>query len=140
MTYRAAHHRVRRAGCAAVAALSGFLVSAACGSVTPAPDEAQAAPSTTSTAPSSSTMPPDARFLRVKETLEASGLVADVGDDTVLAVVRGVCDQLSAGVPEHDVLATLRPIAAYAAGATHSRMSADAAAVRYLEVTREEYC
>ncbi|WP_443209574.1 DUF732 domain-containing protein [Rhodococcus rhodochrous] len=136
MAYGAAHHRIRRAGCAAIAALSGFLVSAACGSATPTQDEAQAA---TSVAPTSST-PPDVRFLRVKEALDASGLVADVKDDTVLAVVRGVCDQLSAGVPEHDVLVTLRPIAAYAAGASGSRMSADEAAARYLETVREEYC
>ncbi|WP_260782922.1 DUF732 domain-containing protein [Rhodococcus sp. PAE-6] len=140
MAYRAAHHRIRRAGCAAIAALSGLFVSAACGSVTPTTqDEAQAATSTTSVSPTSST-PPDARFLRVKEALEASGLVADVTDDTVLAVVRGVCDQLRAGVPEHDVLVTLRPIAAYAAGASGSRMSADDAAARYLETAREEYC
>ena len=139
MAYGAAHHRIRRAGCAAIAALSGFFVSAACGSVTPTQDEAQAATSTTSITPTSST-PPDARFLRVREALDASGLVADVKDDTVLAVVRGVCDQLSAGVPEHDVLVTLRPIAAYAAGASGSRMSADEAAARYLETVREEYC
>ncbi|MBS9371855.1 MULTISPECIES: DUF732 domain-containing protein [unclassified Rhodococcus (in: high G+C Gram-positive bacteria)] len=140
MAYSAAHHRVRRAGCAAIAALIGFFVSAACGSGAPAPDEAQAATSTASIVPTTSTTPPDARFLRVKEALEASGLVADVKDDTVLAVVRGVCDQLNAGVPERDVLATLRPIAAYAAGATGSQMTADDAAVRYLGIAREEYC
>lgn len=132
------NQRVGRTVGPAFVAVIGAFVTAACGSIAPAQEEARAAASTVSTAPSAD--PPDARFLRVRDALDSSGLVADVNDDTVLAVVRGVCDQLAAGVPEHDVLATLRPIAAYAAAASGTSLSADDAAVLYLETARDTYC
>ncbi|MEU5844295.1 DUF732 domain-containing protein [Rhodococcus sp. NPDC047139] len=139
MADRAERSRARAVLSAWIVAVAGAVPVAACGSAAPTtPDAADAA---ISTAPTTDLpTPPDARFLRVKEALDSAGLVADVNDDTVLAVVRGVCDQLATGVPEPDVLATLRPIAAYAAAASGTQMSADDAALRYLETTRETYC
>ncbi|MBF0660612.1 hypothetical protein HF877_20100 [Rhodococcus sp. BL-253-APC-6A1W] len=76
----------------------------------------------------------------MKETLDEAGLVADVPDETLLAVARGLCDQLAAGMPEERILETARPIASYAAAATHTTMPGDDAARHYVEITRETYC
>lgn len=138
MAYRGEAYRARGRLHVTVVALAGAVLTAACGSVAPARNEEAA--TTFPVSATASTPPPDVRFLRVKEALASSGLVADMNDDTVLAVVRGTCDQLSAGVPQQDVLATLRSIAAYAAAVSGTQMSADDAALLYLETARETYC
>jgi hypothetical protein len=82
----------------------------------------------------------DARATRFKETLAAEGLVAEIPDETLLAVARGLCDQISGGVPEERILDTVRPIAAYAASVSESTAPGDKAARRYVEVARETFC
>jgi len=126
-------------GAAARVLLAGaaVLAAAACSAGTADPVEAVETPAATAAAE-----PPvlDARATRMKETLDEAGLVADVPDETLLAVARGLCDQLAAGMPEERILETARPIASYAAAATHTTMPGDDAARHYVEITRETYC
>ncbi|MFD6883179.1 DUF732 domain-containing protein [Rhodococcus sp. DT1] len=126
-------------GAAARVLLAGaaVLAAAACSAGTADPVEAVETPTATAAAE-----PPvlDARATRMKETLDEAGLVADVPDETLLAVARGLCDQLAAGMPEERILETARPIASYAAAATHTTVPGDDAARHYVEITRETYC
>lgn len=112
--------------------------AAAC-SGSPAVDRVEAVETPVSTVAAD---PPvlDARATRLKDTLAEAGLVADIPDETLLAVARGLCDQLAAGVPEELILETARPLASYAAEATRTAVPDDDAARHYVEITRDTYC
>lgn len=99
----------------------------------------EAAAETTSTT-NAARPEPEGRALRFKEVLASEDLVGGVPDDTLIAVARGVCDQLAAGTPEDDVLALVRPIATYAAGMSDAAVQGDDAARRYIDVARDTYC
>ncbi|MFD3812569.1 DUF732 domain-containing protein [Rhodococcus sp. NPDC058639] len=124
-------------GVAARVLLAGaaVLAAAACSAGTADPVEAVETPTAAAEPPVL-----DARATRMKDALDGAGLVADVPDETLLAVARGLCDQLAAGMPEERILETARPIASYAAAATHTTMPGGDAARHYVEITRDTYC
>lgn len=134
----------------AAVSVGAVTLAAACSSATASEESVSGAgesASTTAVAQPSGTAsgenrPPllDARATRFKETLAAEGLVAEIPDETLLAVARGLCDQISGGVPEERILDTVRPIAAYAASVSESTAPGDEAARRYVEVARETFC
>lgn len=119
-------------------AAAAVLTAAACSGSTDV-DQVEA---TETPAPTAAVEPPvlDGRATHLKETLAKAGLVADIPDETLLAVARGLCDQVAAGVPEERILETARPLAAYAAEATHTTVPVDDAARHYVEITRDTYC
>lgn len=125
-----------RAACAAWI-VGGALLAAGCGTSVEAADR-----DTTTVSESTSTVErePDAHLLQFREALAAEDLVADVSDDTLLAVVRGVCDRLAGGATEEEVVALVRPVAAYAAAAADAAVRGDDAAHRYVVVARDTYC
>lgn len=100
------------------------------------------APAAASSIVSTTAEPPllDERGVRFKEALDESGLASGLTDGTVLAVARGLCDQVDAGVPEETILATIRPIAAYAASVSGTALSDDDAARRFLDIAVRIYC
>ncbi len=118
-------------------AVATLLTVAACSGNTTV-DRVEAVETSTSTVAAE---PPvlDARATRLKEALADAGLVADIPDETLLAVARGLCDQLAAGVPDERIRETARPLASYAAGATRTAVPDDAAR-HYVEITRDTYC
>lgn len=106
-----------------------------------APDSGPAMAPGAAAAPAETTVPLlDTRAVRFKDELTAAGLTAGVPDETLLAVARGLCDQLAAGVPEDRILDTVRPVAAYAASVSGSGISGDDAARRYLVAARDGFC
>jgi len=120
--------------------IGAVLLLAACSSSDGTSDSAEAAGAVSPTTTRAETTAPvlDDRGLRFKEALSAEGLVADVPDETLLALARGLCDQLAAGVPEERVLELARPVAAYAASASDT--TGDDAAHSYVNAAREHYC
>jgi hypothetical protein len=78
--------------------------------------------------------------MRFKEALAEAGLASGLTDGTVLAVARGLCDQVRTGVPEETILDTVRPIAAYAASVSGTALSDDDAARRFLDIAVDIYC
>lgn len=122
------------AGVAAVFALSG------CSSDDDGATSAEGAgvPSPTTTHVETTAPVLDDRGVRFKEALAADDLVADVPDETLLALARGLCAQIAAGTPEETILDTARPVAAYAAAAAGG--TGDDAAQRYVDAAREQYC
>lgn len=103
-------------------------------------DRADAAEIPTSTTVTSEPPLLDARATRFKDALGEAGLVADVPDGTLLAVARGLCDQIAGGVPEERILETVWPIAAYAAAASGTTVPGDDVARHYVDVARDTYC
>ncbi|MEE2034889.1 DUF732 domain-containing protein [Rhodococcus chondri] len=139
-----------RARLRVLVSVAAVTAAAACSSATASEEPLSDADLGVSTAPVAHVSAPattevgppllDARATRFKETLAAEGLVAEIPDETLLAVARGLCDQISGGVPEDRILETVRPIAAYAASVSASATPGDDAARRYVAVARETFC
>lgn len=115
----------------------------ACSSATASDSAAESSiPVAASSSVSVTAAPPllDERGERLKEALGEAGLASGLTDGTVLAVARGLCDQVAAGLPEERILDTVRPIATYAASVSGTALSGDDAARRFVETTVGSYC
>ncbi|WP_245688007.1 DUF732 domain-containing protein [Rhodococcus phenolicus] len=115
----------------------------ACSSATASDGSVESsAPAVVSSTVSATAEPPllDERAARFKDSLAEWGLAAGLTDGTVLAVARGLCDQVAAGVPDEAILATVRPIAAYAASVSGNALSDDDAARRFVDTAVGVYC
>jgi len=140
---RGASRRARVLLIAPMLLVAASASAVACSSATASDSAAESSvPVAASSSVSVTTAPPvlDERGERLKEALDEAGLASGLTDGTVLAIARGLCDQVAAGVPEEQILDTVRPIATYAASVSGTALSGDDAARRFVETTVGSYC
>jgi ABC-type phosphate/phosphonate transport system substrate-binding protein len=82
----------------------------------------------------------DAKAQAYKDALLAAGIPASQPDSTTLAMVQGICRQISDGTPETEIVANLRPLADYAAMMSAGKLDGAQVAQLYLDTARATYC
>lgn len=82
----------------------------------------------------------DAKAQAYKDALLAAGVPASQPDSTTLAMVQGICRQISDGTPEAEIVANLRPLADYAAMMSAGKLTGAQVAQLYLDTARTTYC
>ncbi|NMN95131.1 DUF732 domain-containing protein [Antrihabitans stalactiti] len=119
----------------AVGASAAMLVLLGCSS--PASDTS---PTSTTTLSAVALSGLDAKAQGYKDALLAAGVPASQPDSTTLAMVQGICRQISDGTPETEIVANLRPLADYAAMMSAGKLTGAQVAQLYLDTARSRYC